>query len=324
MSSKAKYPKASATEKQLQQEQLTSLQRERSLADRNLRTEDLLSPFMYQRLGLTPQYGPGTHNQPQSREQFDAQRYLQENPDVAQSGQDPWEHYTTQGYKDNRQAYSIGDTGREITGFTEAPKSQADLNQEQILQLAQEREMKALKGELPVDASLMSDLKQREDQLRQSLSKKFGPGYETSTGGTQALSDFERARQATLDAVRRGDINTGEALNLSQTGLLNDKTANFLGQTSGVAGMTNPFISAYGNNATGAVNALNYYSNDRARQAQFNLANQGGGFMDYFRGALGGALAGGASGAAAGGIGGFAGAGVGALTGLLGTPRRGY
>src|SRR5688572_33364428 len=56
MSSSPKAPKASAEERQLQLEQTQLLRDQRGMLQQQLRTQDLLAPFIYQEMGLKPKF----------------------------------------------------------------------------------------------------------------------------------------------------------------------------------------------------------------------------------------------------------------------------
>lgn len=53
---KVKPPKPSATEVALQQQQLDMLKQQQALLQQSTHTQDLLAPFLYQSIGLTPKY----------------------------------------------------------------------------------------------------------------------------------------------------------------------------------------------------------------------------------------------------------------------------
>jgi Chaperone of endosialidase len=143
-----------------------------------------------------------------------------------------------------------------ITGFTENPQA-ADPNatlRQQIETGVLERQNAALKGELPVDPALQSQYAQQEATLRESLLKQFGAGYETGTGGGEALRNFQTQRDTVFDAARRGDITALGQLSLQQQAGRNDvQNANLsrilstYGMGAQAAGGYTPNIQGYGN-----------------------------------------------------------------------------
>lgn len=83
---------------------------------------------------------------------------------------------------------------------------------QEIEQLQLDRSIAALRGELPVDPALLRDLDEQEQKLRDQLRKQLGTGFETSTPGIEALSEFGNRRSEILERVRRGDIEAADRL----------------------------------------------------------------------------------------------------------------
>lgn len=179
-----------------------------------------------------------------------------------------------------------------ITGVTEADNPLAQM--EQDLQTAFiERTQKALRGEIPLDTGLVSSVDKQEAELRERLRKQLGSGFETSTPGIQALSEFGTQKQSIFDAARRGDLSLGESLNLAQGQANQSRISDFLSRGAGISGLPLGSASAYGQNAAGYNSPLQYWQNQRNSQNQVNAFNaqQGGGFGALFKGI--GSLAGG-------------------------------
>lgn len=89
----------------------------------------------------------------------------------------------------------------------------ANLPQTQEIQKQlQERELAALKGELPVNPALTRELGENEDVLRESLRKQLGTGFETSDPGIRALATFNQRKNETLESARRGDLTLADQL----------------------------------------------------------------------------------------------------------------
>ena len=81
-----------------------------------------------------------------------------------------------------------------------------------------DRSEAALKGELPINPALTRDLDEQEGTLRERLYKQLGPGWETSTPGIEALSNFNKRKNELFDASRRGDLTLSESLSLAREG----------------------------------------------------------------------------------------------------------
>jgi hypothetical protein len=82
----------------------------------------------------------------------------------------------------------------------------------QITQLANTREIAALKGNLPVDPSVEADLQRSQDQLKEQLSRKLGAGAEGSDAWNRAMAEFDRQANSLRYAVRTGQMTTADAL----------------------------------------------------------------------------------------------------------------
>ena len=168
-------------------------------------------------------------------------------------------------------------------------QGEGDPEQAEIRQLLEERSLAALRGELPVDPGLERELSDQERELRERLRRQLGDGFETSTPGIQALSEFETRKQQLLEGARRGDLTLAEQLGLarqsSQQATIGDlfslgtgaeqlgqsSTAALLSQAAGVSGLADP--SALGALASGFGQALVPFQQQRAMQFNANAAN---------------------------------------------------
>ena len=243
-------PQPTAEERALTAEQLEALRQQRLLLDEQLRTQDLLAPFLYQEVGLRPimssEVDPALITRRGELEtqlsalkaQWDA---------VPLKGGDParlaieakMAPLQTEQRKLLEQI-DVQSKGR-ITGFEELPDdpevarekllqqrfqeaSLAALDREaagaeanaEIERLTRERSLAALKGELPVNPALLNQLARDEENLRGQLFKQLGPGFETSTPGIQALGEFMTRKNEILEGARRADLTLGEQLRFSQ------------------------------------------------------------------------------------------------------------
>lgn len=172
----------------------------------------------------------------------------------------------------------LADQARQIQEVTQqqtlsqlqSPEAKAaQANAAEILALSQAREKAALKGELPLNPGLLSDLDKQLAQTQQSLQKQLGPGWQTSSAGIESIRQYNLMRNTVLDAARRGDLTLADALqsnamNQARGGLtLNDalygsQLGNLLGQQSQQMGLTGtvtqfPYgnIGGYGQTAAG-------------------------------------------------------------------------
>ncbi len=132
--------------------------------------------------------------------------------------------------------------------------------------LQQERLIKALEGTLPVSTALENDITEREGTLRETLSRKLGSDYETSTPGIQALSEFGKKADELREASRKDEINSGTALSLNQMGFLETSKNNTASQWSNLPSRYTSLI----NNSS---NAQQPYATDRSMQFKASMSN---------------------------------------------------
>jgi hypothetical protein len=124
----------------------------------------------------------------------------------------------------------------------ERRQREIDAKRQEIELRLLEREEAALRGELPVNPALLSDLEEQEESLRAQLAQQLGPGFETSTPAIQALAEFEQRKQEILENARRGDLGFAQQLANNMGGFSESvsgsdfaKTGDILGQQFGVA-----------------------------------------------------------------------------------------
>jgi hypothetical protein len=72
----------------------------------------------------------------------------------------------------------------------------------------QEQTAKALKGELAVSPALEQELADQERQLKESMGRRLGADWQTSTAGVQALQEFEKKASSLREQARFGKIQT--------------------------------------------------------------------------------------------------------------------
>jgi hypothetical protein len=190
-------------------------------------------------------------------------------------------------------------TAGNITGFEEiVDPAQAKRDEAEGLLL--DRELAALKGELPIDPGLLKDLDKRDQAFENELRTRYG-GDLTSSPALEAIQGAKDSRSTIEDQARRGDLSLASQLQLQQGGFNQNTTQMGISNMLGIAGSSNPFASQFGSGAAGFGNAQQGFQFDRSQQLnanQFN-AQQSSPF---------GSILGGVAGAAAGGLGGGFGA----------------
>ena len=96
--------------------------------------------------------------------------------------------------------------------------------QEELTLAYGERALQAIRGELPVDKSIVKGFDDARDKLDLRFSELLGSGYETSSTYLDALNDLSANREIAYDSARRGDLTTaaqlfGNSLNQSLAGI---------------------------------------------------------------------------------------------------------
>lgn len=88
--------------------------------------------------------------------------------------------------------------------------------QDQVTKLANERLLKAYKGEVELSPALESELGTQEKNLRESLSRKLGPNWELSTPGQNALAKFMQSANMIREEARQGIISSSEGISAAR------------------------------------------------------------------------------------------------------------
>lgn len=135
---------------------------------------------------------------------------------------------------------------------------------EQIEQGFLDRTLAAQRGELPVNPALLSDLGQQEETLRETLRKQLGPGFETSTPGTERLDQFFQTKEEILEGARRGDLTLSEQLGIGRSRENVDLVNQNIAQAGTITGLSNPATFS---------SALGFFGNMRNQQFSANQMN---------------------------------------------------
>lgn len=138
--------------------------------------------------------------------------------------------------------------------FTKAPDALGDKRKE-IEGMQLDRSLKALRGELPVTATLAKELELGERTLGEKLSRQLGPGWETTTAGIQAKAEYNRMATSLREAEQKDQLTTAEALSINRQNSRQSNTDAIMDtSSSGRIGAS----SLMGGSAGSAGNALNY------------------------------------------------------------------
>lgn len=207
-------------------------------------------------------------------------------------------------------------TAGRITGYELLPEVAAQQKrlrelqgqQQEITGMMQERTLKALRGELPIDPAIERWISEGRQTLGDQLRANLGTGYATSTPGIQALAEFDKRANEIRSAAQRDAIYNTSQLQQAGTQFGSSIDQMRLGNVTGL--QTLPFGGAQGIGAAGAAlqGPLSGYLQDRNMQFQAAVqnaqqANQPSGLgqvLGSVVGGVGGFFLGGPAGAMAG------------------------
>lgn len=162
-----------------------------------------------------------------------------------------------------------------ITGITKQDDPLEAQNKE-IQTLLNERSLKALRGELPVDPALEEDLTSQEADIRNRLATQLGPGYESSTPGIETLGEFFRTSEILREGARTGQLTLAEQLGITRQ---QQEDFNRQGQQDYLrtVAVGDPMTraGAFGQVARGFGQAQVPYIQQRQMQAQASIAGRG-------------------------------------------------
>lgn len=165
------------------------------------------------------------------------------------------------------------DENGNITKISKTPSELDNMKLDLEKQLTQ-RQLDALAGNLPVSPGLEKELGRQESTLREKLSQQFGPGYETSTPGVQALGDLFQNSEVLREGARTGMLSLAEQLGISreqQNQYSQQSSQDFLRQIA--VGDPLTFAGAFGQTAAGYGKAQEPYIQQRQMQTQAAIAN---------------------------------------------------
>lgn len=164
------------------------------------------------------------------------------------------------------------DESGKIIGFdkTQTPE---DLKKQDVQSRLLDRTLAALKGELPVNPALLTQLDKEEQTLNETFRKSGGPDYQSGTPFQTAFDEFSRRKSDILEASRRGDLTLGEALSLSRENQSSQLVNQLFGLTTGFGQSSVPFINSLGQTAAGLQGPLNLLFQNRNAQLQANIAS---------------------------------------------------
>lgn len=114
----------------------------------------------------------------------------------------------------------------------ELPPDATELQRREIQTLANQREIAALKGDLPVDPSVEADINRGEAQMREELARR---GVKPGSGDiyNRAISEYQRGANALRYGVRHGEMTTADAIATGRQLELQRKQGQYIDQATG-------------------------------------------------------------------------------------------
>jgi len=235
-------PEPTAEEKELMQEQLASIRETKQ-------TYAKLDPLLLESMGIKEEGTPG-HYETKTRWQELVRGHI------------------TKTVPEQYQKWVPGETTyRRMTEEESiAAMSPTEKGAYDILGLQQERQIKALKGELPVSPALEAEIEKQKAGLIENLSGRLGPNWQTSTAGIQTMNEFEKSAGLLREEARRSEIAQGAGQTLA--GQEAQQGAALAKQTAygNYANRMLPLTGA----ATDAMQPYQYYAGLQNQAAQYN------------------------------------------------------
>ncbi len=179
-------PKPSLTENTLMEEQLGTIRQAKQ-------TYEKLDPLILQSMGLVAEGGTPGHYETKELRDADNDRIMQQ----------VWVPGTVGNYRKMTQDEIL------------AAMSPTEKGAYDILGLQQERQIKALKGELPVSPALEAEIEKQKTGLVENLAGRLGPNWQTTTAGIQTMSEFNKNASLLREEARRSEIAQGAGQTLA-------------------------------------------------------------------------------------------------------------
>jgi hypothetical protein len=166
------------------------------------------------------------------------------------------------------------DNDGNITAISKRADPDEEL-QKEIQRELNQRSLKALKGELPVDPGLERDITSQREALQNKLAKQYGAGYSTASPAIEALQRFDESSNILREGARTGQLTLAEQLGMSreqQNQFTQQSQQDVLRQSA--IGDPLTFAGAQGQVANNYLRAQQPYIADRQMQLQARIATQ--------------------------------------------------
>ncbi|MEN6373548.1 MAG: hypothetical protein ABFD75_02045 [Smithella sp.] len=166
-----------------------------------------------------------------------------------------------------------------LAEMTDTEKRDYELNK-----VAQERQLKAYKGELDISPALEEELTAQENEAKEVLARKLGSNWMLSTSGQTAMKNLQQKANLVREEARQGLISSGEGILTARENnsiVNNSKNSNLVNTLNGLNADQLNRMLGYGNvwkssggNAFEMGNSLSSkYASERANQQNLNMIN---------------------------------------------------
>lgn len=206
-------PGPTQAEQDMQSEQANLLREQTAILKEQTAQQAALEPLLMESMGIRKNAEGGYEKIPVGEKAATPQ-------DIAAQKQLLLMGYSTTGAKLSEEEQLAGMTASEQREY-------------QLTKQIEERQGKALAGQLDVSPALESDLSSRRKQLEENLYRRVGPDWQQSTPGIQSMSELEKNSELLREESRRGTISAGEGMLLNRMQMMDQDTAQ-MGQTTGM------------------------------------------------------------------------------------------
>lgn len=277
MKGDVEVPKPSAEERALQAEQTELLRTQRELILQGQQQQQMLFPILAEQMGLAVKFDASGNiisaaQTPESKRMEDLGTQVLEKTLADLLREDPLQA---------RQEKILDLQLRQLEEEMD-PTTPEGMRNKEIETLLGERTLKALRGELEIDPALERDIAKQGDTLRDRLRSQFGPGWETSSPGIEAMQAYEEGANVLRHQARKGELTLSEQLSMARTGA----DIALGGQSLSASQMKIPGIDPL------ASGGFAFGMNQGTKQGQISLAQLLGGVTSGTAGGMGQVAAG--------------------------------
>lgn len=206
-------PQATPEENALRSEQTKLLEMQRSMLLDQQKQQNALMPYFAQQMGVTLKYDAKGNIIGATQDPKAAQLQGMQQQVLEKTLQDILHPELNPTLAKQQKLLDL-----QLQAQTDALSGPLAMQNKEIQGLLNERTLKGLRGELPIDPALERDISTQEQTLKDRLRAQFGSGYESSSPGIEALQKFGEGATVLRDQARKGEISLSEQLSLARQG----------------------------------------------------------------------------------------------------------